>query len=153
MFMTKLTRNDLSIIDGWLGKSLTELEINFIFEIVEKRTEVHSTIFCLQYAPQDCYARLGASTQCESILNRISSGLCRLNCGPMNMRNRYSLSKLRIYVVLKLLLAPVLSVRSPVLLRENIQLLSSIAIGNILFKEMYKSPDSLDHVVRSFDLA
>ena len=46
MFMTKLTRNDLSIIDGWLGKSLTELEINFIFEIVEKRTEVHSTIFC-----------------------------------------------------------------------------------------------------------
>ena len=94
--MTKLTRNDLSIIDGWLGKSLTELEINFIFEIVEKRTEVHSTIFCSQYAPQDWYARLGASTQCESILNRIFSGLCRLNCGPMNMRDHYSLSKLRI---------------------------------------------------------
>ena len=30
------------------------------------------------------------------ILNRIFSGLCRLNCGPMNMRDHYSLSKLRI---------------------------------------------------------
>lgn len=54
--MTKLVRYDLLIIDEWLGKSLTELEVNFIFEIVEKRTEVHSTIFYSQYA------RLGAST-------------------------------------------------------------------------------------------
>ena len=77
-------------------KSLTELEVNFIFEIVKKRTDVHSTIFCSQYAPQDWYASLGVFTQCESILNRIFSGLCRLNCGPMNMRDHYSLSKLRI---------------------------------------------------------
>ena len=94
-FITKLARVDLLIIDEWLGNGLTEKEINLIFEIVEKRTEVHSTIFCSQYAPQYWYARLGESTQCESILNRIFSGLCRVNCGAKNMRDHYSLSKLR----------------------------------------------------------
>lgn len=95
-FISKLARMDLLIIDEWLGNRLSESNINLIFEIVEKRTEVHSTIFCSQYAPQEWYECLGSSTQCESILNRIFSGLCKLNCGNVNMRDHYSASKLRI---------------------------------------------------------
>ena len=95
-FLGKLARQDFLIIDEWLGSSLPEKHINLIFEIVEKRAETNSMVFCSQFAPLDWYVRLGESTQCESILNRIFSGLCKVDCGDFNMREYYSSQRLRI---------------------------------------------------------
>lgn len=51
-FIGKLARQDFLILDEWLGSHLTESHLNLIFEIVEKRTEAHSTVFCSQFAPR-----------------------------------------------------------------------------------------------------
>lgn len=93
-FLKKMSRFDLLIIDEWLSDSLTETQLSFIYELVEKRTEVHSTVFCGQYAPKEWYARLGASSKTESIVNRIFSGLCKLDCGNFNMREYFSSNKM-----------------------------------------------------------
>lgn len=93
-FLKKLANYDLLIIDEWLGDSLNEKQLSFIYELVEKRTEVHSTIFCGQFAPKEWYARLGSSSKTESILNRIFSGLCKVDCGDFNMREYLSSKKM-----------------------------------------------------------
>ena len=93
-FLKKLANYDLLIIDEWLGDSLNEKQLSFIYELVEKRTEVHSTIFCGQFPTKDWYARLGSSNKTESMLNRIFSGLCRVDCGDFNMREYLSSNKL-----------------------------------------------------------
>ncbi len=93
-FLKKLANYDLLIIDEWLGDTVTEKQLSFIYELVEKRTEVHSTIFCGQIKPKEWYARLGTSNKTESILNRIFSGLCKVDCGEFNMREYLSSNKL-----------------------------------------------------------
>mgnify|MGYP003529019944 FL=1 len=57
-FLKKLANYDLLIIDEWLGNPLNEKQLSFIYELVEKRTEVHSTIFCGQFSTKEWYARL-----------------------------------------------------------------------------------------------
>jgi DNA replication protein DnaC len=87
---------DILIIDEWLGSPPTDAQLSFLFELVEKRSEVKTTIFCSQYNPKDWYVRLGENTNSESLLNRILSGLCKLDCGDFNMREYYSKSKMKI---------------------------------------------------------
>lgn len=85
-FITRLGGMDLLIIDEWLGNKLTERQINFIFEIIEKRDEKLPTVFSPQFAPRDWYVRLGESTQCESVLNRILSKKIAVDYDDFNMR-------------------------------------------------------------------
>ena len=40
------------------------------------------------------HARLGSSSKTESMLNRIFSGLCKVDCGDFNMREYLSSHKL-----------------------------------------------------------
>ena len=89
-FITRLGRIDLLIIDEWLGNKLSESQINFIFEVIEKRDEQLPTVFSSQFDPKDWYVRLGESTQCESVLNRILSKKVTIDCGSFNMRQYYS---------------------------------------------------------------
>ena len=46
--------------------------------------------FSSQFDPKDWYVRLGESTQCESVLNRILSKKVTIDCGSFNMRQYYS---------------------------------------------------------------
>ena len=89
-FITRLGGRDLLIIDEWLGNKLSESQINFIFEVIEKRDEQLPTVFSSQFDPKDWYVRLGESTQCESVLNRILSKKVTIDCGSFNMRQYYS---------------------------------------------------------------
>lgn len=50
-FITRLGRIDLLIIDEWLGNKLSESQINFIFEVIEKRDEKLLTVFSSQFNP------------------------------------------------------------------------------------------------------
>ena len=95
-YIKKMANYDVLIIDEWLGNTLTEPQLSFLFELVEKRNELKSTIFCSQFSTKEWYVRLGESTINESLLNRILSGLCRLNCGNYNMREYYSKTRMRI---------------------------------------------------------
>lgn len=73
-----------------------EEEVNVLFEIIEKRDEEHPTVFSSQYDPRDWYVRLGKSTQCESILNRILSNKVLVDCDDFNMRE-YCAKKAKLY--------------------------------------------------------
>jgi len=95
-YLRKMANYDILIIDEWLGSPPTDAQLSFLFELVEKRSEVKTTIFCSQYNPKDWYVRLGENTKSESLLNRILSGLCKLDCGDFNMREYYSKSKMKI---------------------------------------------------------
>lgn len=95
-YLRKVSNYDMLIIDEWLGSTVTESQLSFLFELVEKRNEIKPTVFCSQFNPKDWYVRLGESTKSESLLNRILSGLCRLDCGEFNMREYYSKSKMKI---------------------------------------------------------
>ena len=64
----------------------SQREINSIFEIIEKRDEKLPTVFSSQFAHRGWYVRLGESTQCESVLNRILSKKIAIDCGDFNMR-------------------------------------------------------------------
>lgn len=66
-FLKNLTNYDL-LINEWPSDSLNEKQLRFIYELVEKRTIVHSTVFCGQFSPKEWYARLGSSSKTESIL-------------------------------------------------------------------------------------
>jgi|GEM_PF-271137 len=88
-YLRKMTNYDILVVDEWLGNVPTEPQLSFLFELVKKRNEVKSTIFCSQFNPKDWYVRLGESTKSESLLNRILSGVCRLDCGNYNIREYY----------------------------------------------------------------
>ena len=89
-FIKRLGRMDLLIIDEWLGNKLSEGQINFIFEVIEKRDGNLPTVFSSQYDPRDWYVRLGGSPQCESVLNRILSKKVTIDCCSFNMRQHYA---------------------------------------------------------------
>lgn len=94
--LRKIANYDMLIIDEWLGNTVTESQLGFLFELVEERNELKPTVFCSQFNPKDWYVMLGESTKSESLLNRILSKLCRLDYSEFNMRESYSKSKLKI---------------------------------------------------------
>lgn len=118
MFLKRLTNYDLLIIDEWLGNSLREKH----HELVMKRTEVHSTIFCGQFNPRLWYEVLYTSSETEAILNRIFWGALQSRLWRIqNESITLFFESGRLRVVLKMKLAPVLLLKQHELLRENIQ--------------------------------
>lgn len=47
------------ILDEWLINSMNEQEIEFIFELVERKYQNKSTIFCTQFKIESWHTRLG----------------------------------------------------------------------------------------------
>lgn len=86
-YVKRLANYDLLILDEWLSTIPTESEINFIFELVEKRSEIHSTIICGLYEPSSWCERMGSSAQSESIVERLIHTPINIDCGDFNMRN------------------------------------------------------------------
>lgn len=85
-FARRLTNYDLLIIDEWLSTIPTEREINFLFELAEKRSEIHSTVICGVYEPSSWCERMGSSAQSESIVERLIHTPINIDCGDFNMR-------------------------------------------------------------------
>lgn len=85
-FANRLANYDLLILDEWLSTIPTESELNFIFELVEKRSEVHSTVISGLYEPTSWCQRMGSSAQSESIVERLIHTPINIDCGEFNMR-------------------------------------------------------------------
>ena len=76
----------LLIIDEWLMDDISDDEQHFIFELVERRHDVASTIFCTQYKREDWFERLGGGVHADAILDRIVHNAVFVETGSMNMR-------------------------------------------------------------------
>lgn len=83
----------LLIIDEWLVSDISDSELYFLFELMERRSDSTSTIFCTQYRKEDWIKRLGEGVQAEAIVDRYAHSAFWIETGRMNMREYYSRNK------------------------------------------------------------
>jgi DNA replication protein DnaC len=76
------------VLDEWLIEELNSDEQHFFFELMERRYNVASTVFCTQYRKQDWHARLGGGAHADAILDRIVHNTVWVETGTVNMRER-----------------------------------------------------------------
>jgi len=77
---------DLLILDEWLLEDISDEEQHFLFELIERRYDVASTIFCTQYRKADWHTRLGGGIHADAIMDRIVHNAVWLETGDLNMR-------------------------------------------------------------------
>lgn len=82
----KFSNCPLLILDEWLINTMSEEEIEFIFELVERRYQCKSTIFCTQYKIESWHTRLGGGVHADAIMDRIIHNSITINAGDINMR-------------------------------------------------------------------
>jgi len=88
--LKKYAAYGLLILDEWLMSDISEAEQHFIFELVERRHDGSSTIFCTQYRREDWHARLGGGVHADAIMDRIVHNAVWIETGNMNMREYYA---------------------------------------------------------------
>ena len=88
--LKKYAAFDLLILDEWLMGDISESEQHFIFELVERRHDGSSTIFCTQYRRDDWHTRLGGGVHADAIMDRIVHNAVWVETGTMNMREYYA---------------------------------------------------------------
>lgn len=79
-------RIPLLILDEWLVSDISDRELYFLFELMERRSDSTSTIFCTQYRKDDWIKRLGEGVQAEAIVDRYAHTAYWIETGSMNMR-------------------------------------------------------------------
>ena len=84
--LKKYSSYKLLILDEWLIQIPTEEEQHFLFELIERRYDEGSTIFCTQYRDEEWHARLGGGILADSILDRVVHRTVRFYSGDINMR-------------------------------------------------------------------
>ena len=84
--LTKYGNIPLLIIDEWLVTDISESELYFLFELMERRSDTTSTIFCTQYRKEDWIKRLGNGVQAEAIVDRYAHTAYWIETGSVNMR-------------------------------------------------------------------
>ena len=91
--LKKFSNYKLLILDEWLLDDLLEVEQHFIFELIERRHDSTSTIFCTQYKKEDWHSRLGGGVHADAIMDRIVHNVVWIYTGNLNMREYYSIQK------------------------------------------------------------
>jgi DNA replication protein DnaC len=76
----------LLVIDEWLLEDVSDEEQHFLFELIERRHDAASTIFCTQYRKADWHARLGGGIHADAIMDRIVHNAVWIETGDINMR-------------------------------------------------------------------
>lgn len=84
--LKKYARYELLVIDEWLTEDIDDLEISFLFELIERRYCEKSTVLCTQYKPSEWHGRLGGGVQADAMVDRLVHGSIRINLGDVNVR-------------------------------------------------------------------
>lgn len=74
----KYTAFKVLVLDEWLISDLSKEELEFIFELSERRFDATSTIFCTLYRKEDWIKRLGGGAYAESIAERYAHNTIRI---------------------------------------------------------------------------
>lgn len=78
------------ILDEWLIQDLSKKDVEFIFELSERRFDSTSTVFCTLYRQDDWIKRLGGGPYAESIVERFAHNVTWVETGDVNMRQIFS---------------------------------------------------------------
>lgn len=84
--LKKFSNYKLLILDEWLMNEFTDEEQHFVFELIERRHDASSTIFCTQYRQGEWHERLGGGVHAESMIDRIVHNASWMESGNINMR-------------------------------------------------------------------
>lgn len=84
--LKKYSNYTLLILDEWLIQTPDEPQLHFLFELIERRYDENSTIFCTQYKFEDWHARLGGGILADSIMDRVVHRTIPVYSGDLNMR-------------------------------------------------------------------
>lgn len=84
--LKKYSSYKLLILDEWLLEDISDEEQHFLFELIERRHDSVSTIFCTQYRQENWHARLGGGVHADAIMDRIIHNAVWVDTGSMNMR-------------------------------------------------------------------
>jgi DNA replication protein DnaC len=90
--LRKYSAYGLLILDEWLMEDLNDDEEHFFFELVERRYNTASTVFCTQYRKGDWHSRLGGGAHADAIMDRIVHNAVWVDTGSMNMREHLAAS-------------------------------------------------------------
>lgn len=88
--LKKYANYGLLILDEWLLDDISADEQHFLFELIERRHDSTSTIFCTQYRKEDWHPRLGGGVHADAIMDRIVHNAVWVDTGTMNMREFYA---------------------------------------------------------------
>lgn len=92
-YRKRLGNYKLLIIDEWLSYKLDEKEEKFIYELIEHRCGINSTIFVSQYDVKEWHSRLGGGALADSILDRIIHNSYSIPSNKVNLRKLYDSKK------------------------------------------------------------
>lgn len=88
--LKKFSSYKLLILDEWLLDDLSDEEQHFLLELIERRHDCSSTIFCTQYKKEDWHSRLGGGVHTDAMMDRIVHNAVWIYSGNKNMREFYS---------------------------------------------------------------
>lgn len=89
--LAKYKKYDLLVIDEFMLNVATKEETRDLYELIEGRSQIRSTVFCSQYQEAGWLERLGGGTSAEGIVDRISNNSYRIRLsGDVNMREETS---------------------------------------------------------------
>lgn len=84
--LRKLVNFPLLVVDEWLLDRPDDAMRSFLLELLERRYDEASTVFCTQYAIKDWHARLGNGVHADAIMDRIIHNTTWIETGTFNMR-------------------------------------------------------------------
>jgi DNA replication protein DnaC len=84
--LKKFSSYKLLILDEWLLDDLSDEEQHFLFELIERRHDLNSTLYCTQFKKEDWHARLGGGVHAEAMMDRIVHNAAWVYAGNLNMR-------------------------------------------------------------------
>ncbi len=74
------------MIDEWLLDSPTDEVRSMLLELLERRYDTTSTVFCTQYARKHWHQRLGGGVHADAIMDRIVHNTIWIETGSTNVR-------------------------------------------------------------------
>lgn len=85
-FLRKYAAFTLLVIDEWLLDQPDDEIRSMLLELLERRYDTTSTVFCTQYAKKDWHQRLGSGVHADAIMDRIVHHTIWIETGSTNMR-------------------------------------------------------------------
>ena len=92
-FLKKYAAFTVLVIDEWLLDHPDENMRRMLLELLERRYDCTTTVFCTQYAKKDWHQRLGSGVHADAIMDRIVHNTIWVDTGTHNMREHTSMNQ------------------------------------------------------------
>ncbi len=92
-FLKKYAAFTVLVIDEWLLDHPDDQIRSMLLELLERRYDTASTVFCTQYAKKDWHQRLGSGVHADAIMDRIVHNTIWVDTGNHNMREHATLNQ------------------------------------------------------------